>query len=208
MFINIVYWFNSVVKATFYGSVSSCLLYWTQITAEGVHCFFSLSALQLIFLQKVGCTAKVSSACEGSIWAPNDEWVEGGGGREREKEVCKVTRVPPQCQHCNRDRLQWEGHVPFLSVSNTESRWQRDLNQRGCQGWRDGGMDRERETQSQRVTLTYTKQQTNVKLWMTKCNSSLLWWSTHPYADGWQMEVFLLTKHFRSFTAKQCAAFS
>lgn len=116
MFINIV------VKATFYGSVSSCPLSWTQITAEGAHCFFSLSALQLISLQKVGCTAKASFACDGSIWAPNDEWVEGGGGREREKEVCKVTRVPPQCQHCNRDRLQWEGHVPFLSVSNTESR--------------------------------------------------------------------------------------
>ncbi|KAM7390705.1 hypothetical protein PAMA_008748 [Pampus argenteus] len=36
-------------------------------------------------IQKVGCTAKASFAYNGSIWAPNDEWVEGGG-RERKRE--------------------------------------------------------------------------------------------------------------------------
>lgn len=43
-------------------------------------------ALQQILHEKVGCTAKASFACNGSIWAPNDKWVERGGKREREKE--------------------------------------------------------------------------------------------------------------------------
>lgn len=85
--------------------------------------FFSLFALQQTFLQKVGCTAKASFRLQRlHLGTKCRVGGERGREREREKEVCKVTGVPPQCQLCNRDRLRWEGHVPSLSVSNTESR--------------------------------------------------------------------------------------
>lgn len=154
MFINIVSLYNTALGATF---VCLCVSLPTLLDTNhsrrcSLFCFFffhpslpislslSLFALQLISLQKVGCcTAKACFARIGSIWTPNDEWVERGerwrwreGRKERErererrkrgrKEVCKVTGVPPRCQRCNRDRLRWEGRVPFLSVSNAESR--------------------------------------------------------------------------------------
>lgn len=99
-----------LLKATLYSSAYSPRQHFSLVS------FFPLFALKHLFLQTLGCTASASFSSNGSIWASNEMWVEGRGREgEREKEVCKMTGVPPQCQHCNRDRLSWEGNVPCLS---------------------------------------------------------------------------------------------